>query len=78
MRAASGAVPPSCLLAQLGDLSDGHSPQIGWALDGFPICMLPGLELRLISHVGLIAMNDPYARVLARWQTAPRGRAASR
>jgi len=29
--------PPSCLLAQIGDLSDGHSPQIGWALDGFPI-----------------------------------------
>lgn len=29
--------PPSCLLAQIGDLVDGHSPQIGWALDGFPI-----------------------------------------
>jgi hypothetical protein len=29
--------PPSCLLAQIGDLSDGHSPQIGWAFDGFPI-----------------------------------------
>ena len=24
--------PPSCLLAQLGDLADGHSPQIGWAV----------------------------------------------
>jgi len=29
--------PPSCLLAQIGDLSDGHSPQIGWAYDGFPV-----------------------------------------
>jgi hypothetical protein len=29
--------PPSCLLKQIGDLSDGHSPQIGWAYDGFPI-----------------------------------------
>jgi hypothetical protein len=29
--------PPSCLLNQIGDLSDGHSPQIGWAFDGFPV-----------------------------------------
>ena len=29
--------PPSCLLAQIGDLPDGHSPQIGWSYDGFPI-----------------------------------------
>merc|ERR1719399_1738413 len=29
--------PPSCLLMQIGDFSDGHSPQIGWAYDGFPI-----------------------------------------
>ena len=29
--------PPSCLLAQVPALSDGHSPQIGWAYDGFPI-----------------------------------------
>jgi hypothetical protein len=29
--------PPSCLLRQIGDLSDGHSPQVGWAYDGFPI-----------------------------------------
>jgi hypothetical protein len=29
--------PPSCLLAQAGDFSDGHSPQIGWSYDGFPI-----------------------------------------
>jgi len=29
--------PPSCLMAQIGDFGDGHSPQIGWANDGFPI-----------------------------------------
>ncbi|KAK3284955.1 hypothetical protein CYMTET_7421 [Cymbomonas tetramitiformis] len=29
--------PPSCLLDQLDVLSDGHSPQVGWAYDGFPI-----------------------------------------
>jgi len=32
--------PPSCLLAQAvatNPTSDGHSPQIGWAYDGFPI-----------------------------------------
>ena len=29
--------PPSCLLAQLPPLEDGHSPQIGWSFDGFPI-----------------------------------------
>ena len=40
--AASGAYhyhfPPSCLIAQIGDLTDGHSPQVGWSYDGFPIC----------------------------------------
>lgn len=30
-------IPPSCLLAQLGETTTGHSPQIGWAPDGFPI-----------------------------------------
>merc|ERR1711871_1473143 len=29
--------PPSCLETQIGNMSDGHSPQIGWALDGFPV-----------------------------------------
>ena len=29
--------PPSCLETQIGKLSDGHSPLLGWALDGFPI-----------------------------------------
>ena len=29
--------PPSCLEEQIGALSDGHSPQVGWSLDGFPI-----------------------------------------
>ena len=35
-------LPPSCLLNQLEgssstSFSDGHSPQIGWAFDGFPV-----------------------------------------
>jgi hypothetical protein len=32
-------VPPSCLLHRLPPLPDsgGHSPQLGWALDGFPV-----------------------------------------
>ena len=29
--------PPSCLETQVGKLSDGHSPQLGWFLDGFPV-----------------------------------------
>ena len=36
--------PPSCLLAQANKaapISDGHSAQIGWAEDGFPICPRP-------------------------------------
>eukprot|EP00667_Euglena_gracilis_P013621 EG_transcript_14049 len=30
-------VPPSCLLRQLGASDSSHSPQIGWASDGFPV-----------------------------------------
>ena len=30
-------VPPSCLLKQLGQTSTDHSPQVGWAADGFPV-----------------------------------------
>ena len=36
--------PPSCLLAQANKaapISDGHSAQVGWAEDGFPICPRP-------------------------------------
>merc|ERR1719383_1302535 len=29
--------PPSCLLSQLGQEDASHSPQIGWAQDGFPV-----------------------------------------
>ena len=28
--------PPPCLLRQLGQADASHSPQVGWALDGFP------------------------------------------
>ena len=30
-------IPPSCLLHQLGQTKDSHSPQVGWAPDGFPV-----------------------------------------
>lgn len=30
-------VPPGCLLRQLGQTDSTHSPQIGWAADGFPV-----------------------------------------
>ncbi|KAJ8600127.1 hypothetical protein CTAYLR_003458 [Chrysophaeum taylorii] len=30
-------VPPSCLLHQLNQTETEHSPQIGWAIDGFPV-----------------------------------------
>ncbi|KAL1526649.1 hypothetical protein AB1Y20_015353 [Prymnesium parvum] len=30
-------VPPSCLLQQLNQTAHSHSPQIGWARDGFPV-----------------------------------------
>lgn len=30
-------VPPSCLLRQLEQSSSDHSPQVGWAFDGFPV-----------------------------------------
>jgi hypothetical protein len=30
-------IPPSCLLQQLGQTDAAHSPQIGWAGDGFPV-----------------------------------------
>ena len=29
--------PPSCLLDQAGATETAHSPQVGWALDGFPV-----------------------------------------
>ena len=30
-------VAPSCLLRQLGQTTAAHSPQVGWAADGFPV-----------------------------------------
>ena len=30
-------IPPPCLLQQLGNPAGAHSPQIGWAADGFPV-----------------------------------------
>lgn len=42
--------PASCLETQIGNLSDGHSPQIGWALDGFPIYGPFGPGGTVMSH----------------------------
>ena len=48
--------PPSCLIAQANSdapISDGHSSQIGWAQDGFPICPRPcplTPSTRLVIH----------------------------
>lgn len=47
--------PPSCLLASLPPFSAGHSPQIGWALDGFPIYGPKGpngVAMRVCSNSG--------------------------
>ena len=30
-------MPPVCLLRQLGATEGAPSPQVGWALDGFPV-----------------------------------------
>ena len=30
-------IPPTCLLAQLGQYIGQHSPQVGWMYDGFPV-----------------------------------------
>jgi len=30
-------IPPSCLLQQLNQTDSAHSPQVGWAADGFPV-----------------------------------------
>ena len=40
------SVPPSCLIEQLNheDVNITHSPQIGWALDGFPIYGPKGID----------------------------------
>jgi len=42
--------PASCLETQIGALSDGHSPQVGWSLDGFPIYGSYGPEGVYMTH----------------------------
>lgn len=47
--------PPSGLLAKLPAFADGHSPQIGWSLDGFPIYGPKGphgVSMRVCSNSG--------------------------
>lgn len=46
-------IPPSCLLHQLGETTTEHSPQIGWAPDGFPIYgprTVGGLKIKLCTE----------------------------
>jgi len=48
-------IPPSCLLTQLGQYDSSHSPQVGWAFDGFPIYGPRGTEgvmMQTCSEIG--------------------------
>ncbi|KAJ1461330.1 YHYH protein-domain-containing protein, partial [Pelagophyceae sp. CCMP2097] len=49
--------PPSCLLANLGASKTEHSPQIGWAADGFPVYGPRGPDGLLIR---LCSSYDPF------------------
>ena len=54
-------VAPSCLLAQLNMNAGSHSPQVGWAADGFPIYgpLGPnGTVMRRCSYSGLVEGVD--------------------
>jgi hypothetical protein len=46
-------MPPSCLLRQLGAKDTEHSPQIGWAFDGFPIYGPRGTGGRLMQKCSI-------------------------
>ena len=61
--------PPSCLLAQaeadapMGTtVANGHSPQIGWAQDGFPIYGPYGPEGTLIQNCGSAGAHATYCQ----------------
>ena len=48
-------VPPTCLLAQLGQYAGRHSPQVGWLYDGFPVYGPSGpggVEMKRCGQVG--------------------------
>ena len=54
--------PPSCLMAQLDDYSDGHSPQIGWSFDGFPIYGPLGPGGVEIANCGVAGADATYCQ----------------
>lgn len=54
--------PPSCLLAQLAPFADGHSPQIGWSFDGFPIYGPLGPGGVEIRNCGASGADDEYCQ----------------
>ena len=61
--------PPSCLLAQAeadapmgSTVANGHSPQVGWAQDGFPIYGPYGPEGTLIQNCGSAGAHATYCQ----------------
>ena len=60
-------IPPSCLLSQLGQAESTASPQIGWAMDGFPVSQSPQ-NGRAIGCATTIASSN--RRALTRTQRA--------
>jgi hypothetical protein len=53
-------VPPSCLLAQLGQTSTTASPQLGWAVDGFPVFGPRGTGGILVRQCTEATANQSY------------------
>ena len=50
--------PASCLETQIGAMSDGHSPQIGWSLDGFPVYGPFGHDGKTYGHTSQGCVTD--------------------
>ena len=49
-------------MAQLDDFSDGHSPQIGWSFDGFPIYGPNGPGGVEIRNCGVEGADETYCQ----------------
>lgn len=57
-------IPPTCLMAQLGDdltssTAGSHSPQIGWSLDGFPLYGEHGPGGVVVQPCSLLPTGNP-------------------
>ena len=61
-------IPPSCLLKQLGQTGEAHSPQIGWVIDGFPLVRSAGSERPVHAVVQRHGRHDRRRRVSRRVQ----------